>query len=40
MVLGVASFVLAVPAFLVARISSRLQRTEEAAPAVAEEVAA
>ena len=39
-VLGVASFVLAVPAFLVARISSRLQRTEEAAPAVAEEVAA
>ena len=39
-VLGVASFILAVPAFLVARISSRLQRTEEAAPAVAEEVAA
>lgn len=40
-VLGVASFALAVPAFLVARISTRLQRTEEAAPAaVAEEVAA
>ena len=39
-VLGIASFVLAVPAFIVARISSRLQRTEEAAPAVAEEVAA
>ena len=39
-VLGVWSFVLAVPAFLVARISSRLQRTEEAAPAVAEAVAA
>ncbi|GAA1767908.1 hypothetical protein GCM10009747_30840 [Agromyces humatus] len=38
-VLGVASFVLAVPAFLVARISSRLQRTEEPA-AVAEGVAA
>ncbi|MGW9182778.1 MFS transporter [Agromyces sp. NPDC055661] len=39
-VLGVASFVLAVPAFLVARVSSRLQRTEEPASAVAEEVAA
>ncbi|MGW4928546.1 MFS transporter [Agromyces sp. NPDC004153] len=38
--LGVASFVLAVPAFLVARISSRLQRTEEPAAAEAEEVAA
>ena len=34
-VLGIASFVLAVPAFLVARISSRLQRTEEAAAAPA-----
>jgi len=39
-VLGVASFVLAVPAFLVARVSSRLQRTEEPASAVIEEVAA
>jgi len=39
-VLGVASFVLAVPAFLVARVSSRLQRTEEPASAVTEEVAA
>ena len=39
-VLGVASFVLAVPAFLVARISSRLQRAEEPVSAVAEEVAA
>ncbi|KRE22510.1 MFS transporter [Agromyces sp. Soil535] len=39
-VLGVASFVLAVPAFLVARISSRLQRTEAPAATVAEEVAA
>jgi MFS family permease len=38
-VLGVASFALAVPAFLVARISSRLQRAETPA-AVAEEVAA
>lgn len=40
-VLGVASFALAVPAFLVARVSTRLQHTEEPAPAaVAEEVAA
>ena len=40
-VLGVASFALAVPAFLVARISTRLQRAEAPAPAaVAEEVAA
>lgn len=39
-VLGVASFALAVPAFLVARTSSRLQRTEEPASAVTEEVAA
>jgi MFS family permease len=39
-VLGVASFVLAVPAFLVARISTRLQRAEEPVSAVAEEVAA
>lgn len=39
-VLGVASFALAVPAFLVARVSSRLQRTEEPASAEAEEVAA
>ncbi|TYL53097.1 MFS transporter [Agromyces mariniharenae] len=39
-VLGVASFALAVPAFLVARISSRLQRTEEPASAQVEEVAA
>ncbi|MDR6905324.1 MFS family permease [Agromyces sp. 3263] len=39
-VLGIASFVLAVPAFLVARVSSRLQRIEHVAPAVAEEVAA
>lgn len=40
-VLGVASFALAVPAFLVARVSTRLQRTEEPAPAaVAEQVAA
>lgn len=37
----VASFALAVPAFLVARVSTRLQRTEEPAPAaVAEQVAA
>jgi MFS family permease len=34
-VLGIASFVLAVPAFLVARISTRLQRTEEPAPLTA-----
>ena len=39
-VLGVASFALAVPAFLVARVSSRLQHTEEPASAEAEEVAA
>lgn len=40
-VLGVASFALAVPALLVARISTRLQRAEAPAPAaVAEEVAA
>jgi hypothetical protein len=39
-VLGVASFALAVPAFLVARISTRLQRTEAAALADAEQVAA
>lgn len=39
-VLGVASFALAVPAFLVARISTRLQRTEAAGVAVAEQVAA
>ena len=39
-VLGVASFALAVPAFLVARISTRLQRTEAAAAVVAEQVAA
>lgn len=40
-VLGVASFALAVPAFLVASISTRLQRAEAPAPAaVAEEVAA
>ena len=39
-VLGVASFALAVPAFLVARISTRLQRTEAAADAVTEQVAA
>lgn len=38
-VLGVASFALAVPAFFVARISTRLQRAETPA-AVAEEVAA
>ncbi|MCD2443343.1 MFS transporter [Agromyces sp. SYSU K20354] len=37
-VLGVASFALAVPAFLVARISTRLQRTEEPAAAVVEGV--
>jgi hypothetical protein len=38
-VLGIASFALAVPAFLVARMSTRLQRTETPA-AVAEQVAA
>ena len=39
-VLGVASFVLAVPAFIVARISTRLQRAEAVVAPVAEEVAA
>lgn len=39
-VLGVASFALAVPAFLVARSSSRLQRAEAPASVVPEEVAA
>jgi len=38
-VLGIASFALAVPAFLVARMSTRLQRTETPV-AVAEQVAA
>lgn len=39
-VLGVASLALAVPAFLVGRSSTRLQHSEAAADAVAEEVAA
>lgn len=39
-VLGVVSFALAVPASLVARISTRLQNTESAAASVPEEVAA
>jgi hypothetical protein len=39
-VLGVVSFALAVPAFLVARISTRLQHAEAAASVVPEEVAA